>query len=157
MEKYHYKESGLDNVWLVGGFKTEHDEEYGELVYIDDVEGLHKAIAEELLMKKSPLTGAEFKFLRKYCELSQADVANIIQSNEQSVAKWEKAREKAVGNRPAEALFRTFAARVVGGDKMMIGFVTMLNEIHARLGAAMDIEVNHEDGNVWHVEMKAAA
>ena len=157
MEKYRYKESGLDNVWLTGGFKIEQDEEYGELLYIEDVEGLHRAIAEELLMKKSPLTGAEFRFLRKYCELSQADVANIIQSNEQSVAKWEKAREKAVGNRPAEALFRAFAARIVGGDKMLIGFVDMLNQIRARLGGAMDIEVGHQNGSAWHAEMKFAA
>lgn len=157
MEKYHYKESGLDNIWLVGGFRIEDDEEYGKLLYLDDVAGLHKAIAAELLMKKSPLTGAEFRFLRKYCELSQADAASIIQSNEQSVAKWEKARDKAVGNRPAEALFRAFAARVVGGDRMLIGFVDMLNEIQARPAAAMDIEVNLEVGNIWHAEVKMAA
>jgi DNA-binding transcriptional regulator YiaG len=158
MDRYHYTESGLDNVWLLGGFRTEHDEEYGDLLYIEDVEGLHKVVAETLLMRKSPLNGAEFKFLRKYCELSQVDAANIIQSNEQSIAKWEKSRDKVVGNRPAEALFRTFIARIVGGDELLIDFVKTLNELHARRSVdEEEIEVSHLIKNEWHLEMKEAA
>lgn len=157
MDRYHYTESGLDNVWLEGGFKIEHDEDYGDLLYIEDVEGLHKVIAETLLMRKSPLNGAEFRFLRKYCELSQVDAAEIIQSNEQSIAKWEKAREKVVGNRPAEALFRTFAARIVGGDKLLIDFIKILNEIRARRAVEDEINVSHLTKNEWQLELQQAA
>jgi DNA-binding transcriptional regulator YiaG len=156
MEKYHYRESGLDNVWLVGGFRIEHDEEYGELLFIEDVPALHGAIARALLDKKSPLTGAEFRFLRKFCELSQGDTAGVIQSNEQSVAKWEKARDKPVGNRPAEVLFRIFAARVVGGDDLLLSFIRTLNEIRAGIAGQSDICMTHDNDNDWHFERMAA-
>ena len=40
---YHYTESGLSNVWLENGYTIEQDPNYGELVSIANVRGLHEA------------------------------------------------------------------------------------------------------------------
>jgi len=147
MERYHYRECGLDNVWLVDGFTVEEDPDYGTLVTFEDLSGLHATIAETLLRKPTTLTGAEFKYLRKYCELSQADVARHLRSNEQSIAKWEKAREKPVGNRPAEALFRAVVAAIVGGDALVVETVRQLRSPVESCPERPTIDLAHQ--NDW--------
>lgn len=86
---YHYTESGLPNVWLANGYRP-HGTPYGEAVEIDDVEGLHRSIAVRLVNEKPQLTGAEFRFLRKELDLSQARLAEYFGNDAQSVALWEK-------------------------------------------------------------------
>src|SRR5262245_35533031 len=99
MAAYHYTESGLDNIWLEDGVVVENDPDYGEVYAIEDVEGLHRVIGHDLVHLPRPLNGAEFRFLRRELDLSQKALAGLIGSNEQSIAKWEKARDKPVGNR----------------------------------------------------------
>ena len=67
---YHYTESGLDNVWLLGGV-ARHETPYGPGVAIDDVDGLNAAIAAWIVERKSYWHGRELKFLRKRLDLSQ--------------------------------------------------------------------------------------
>jgi putative transcriptional regulator len=86
---YHYKSCGLDNVFLKNGFVIKQTP-YGQAVSIEDVEGLHLAIASDLLRQKTPLTGAQFRFLRKEQDLTQAEMAAILGVGEQTVAAWEK-------------------------------------------------------------------
>src|SRR3546814_6244956 len=66
---YHYTESGLRNVWLANGYKIRN---VGgeEAVAIHDVDELHRTIGRNLA-RKSRLTGAELRFLRKEMGLSQ--------------------------------------------------------------------------------------
>jgi DNA-binding transcriptional regulator YiaG len=90
MEKYHYTQSGLDNVWLVNGFAIQ-DSPYGRGVAIENVEGLHAAIADALVRKPGQLTGKEFRYLRKQLDLSQARIGELMGKGAQAVAKWEKA------------------------------------------------------------------
>lgn len=87
---YHYKESGLRNIWLVNGYEITHDPDYGECVSIDDTFGLHRAIGIDLIHHKPKLTGAEFRFLRYELDLSQAALADLLGNDEQAVARWEK-------------------------------------------------------------------
>ena len=60
---YHYRESGLRNVWLANGY-AEQETPYGPGLAIDDLAGLHHAIARGLVAKGGKLTGAELRFLR---------------------------------------------------------------------------------------------
>lgn len=85
---YHYKESGLPNVWLANGLRMRATER-GQAVAVMDVEGLHRAIGRGLA-HKGHLTGAEFRFLRKELDFSQARLASLLGASEESVSLWER-------------------------------------------------------------------
>ncbi|WP_416423398.1 transcriptional regulator [Pseudomonas sp. App30] len=86
---YHYVESGLPNVWLSNGYVLKQTS-YGEALGITDVQGLHDTIGKALAEKPAPLTGAEFRFLRKELGLSQERLGDIVGLTSQAVAIWEK-------------------------------------------------------------------
>ena len=67
---YHYTESGLSNVYLKNGVTVEvvDGEEYTS---IDDMNGLHSAIAQTIVNTNKPLAHDEFKFLRVELNVSQ--------------------------------------------------------------------------------------
>ena len=92
---YHYTDSGLDRVHLANGYTT-HSTPHGEAISIDDVDGLHRAIARTIVRSPKPIDGAEFRFLRRHLDLSQKAVADLIGAEEQNVYRWEKARTKFV-------------------------------------------------------------
>ncbi|WP_439530039.1 helix-turn-helix domain-containing protein [Pannonibacter sp.] len=104
---YHYKASGLDNVILVNGYRIEQDPDFGETVHIEDIHGLHRAIARQLTSLPRPLTGAEFRFLRTALDMSQQALAIWLGSSEQNIRNWEvKGRAIHVANQPADRLLR---------------------------------------------------
>lgn len=87
---YHYTDGGLKNVWLVNGYKM-HKTPYGEGVSINDLDGLGVAICLALAKKPSPLSGAEFRYVRSAGLMqSQSGLAKMLGNNEQAVARWEK-------------------------------------------------------------------
>lgn len=83
-----YRECGLRNVWLENGY-TEKQTPYGKAVAIQDVEGLHRLLAK-MIARKPRLSGAEFRFLRKELNLSQAALARMFGCDAQTIALWEK-------------------------------------------------------------------
>lgn len=86
---YHYKECGLENIYLVNGY-VEHATKWGPGVSIDDAEGLHRAIGKDLILLTRGLNGKEFRFLRKELDFSQKVVAGRLDVSDQTVANWEK-------------------------------------------------------------------
>ncbi|WP_184069058.1 DNA-binding transcriptional regulator [Paraburkholderia sp. CI2] len=87
---YHYTDGGLKNVWLVNGYK-QHKTPYGEGVSINDLDGLGVAICLVLAKKPSPLSGAEFRYVRSAGLMqSQSGLAAMLGNNEQAIARWEK-------------------------------------------------------------------
>ncbi|GAB6047018.1 hypothetical protein JCM19379_08410 [Methyloparacoccus murrellii] len=89
MNGYHYRECGLDNVWLLNGYEL-HDTPYGKGVSFVDVEGLDAAIAKALTEKPAPLTGRELRFLRIMLDMSQKSLGELFGKSAQTVALWEK-------------------------------------------------------------------
>lgn len=85
-----YKECGLRNVWLQNGYKVKQTP-YGRAVAIQDVEGLHRLLAK-MTAQKPKLSGAEFRFLRKELDLSQAALARMFGCDAQTIALWEKGK-----------------------------------------------------------------
>jgi DNA-binding transcriptional regulator YiaG len=103
---HHYTECGLPGVWLVNGFRP-HRTPYGDAVIIDNVAGLNRAIGRDLIARKPHLSGAEFRFLRKELNLSQARLAVYFGNDPQSVALWEKeSRVPKWADRFLRALYR---------------------------------------------------
>lgn len=85
---YHYRESGLPNIYLANGYrevKTAH----GPSIVIEDVEGLHFAIAACIVSERKRLTGTEVRFIRKYLEKTQTALADELGVDEQTVRRWE--------------------------------------------------------------------
>lgn len=92
---YQYSTCGLENVFLKNGY-TLKETPYGPGIAIDDIDGLHRAIAQDILRQKTPLTGQQFRFLRKEQDLTQAELAGILGVSEQTAAAWEKQKNTPV-------------------------------------------------------------
>jgi putative transcriptional regulator len=91
--RYHYTESGLQNIYLENGFEIVPTER-GQGVRFHDLEGLHAAIGRTLIEEAGPLTGKELRFLRVELLLSQAALARLLGVKELTVARWETGRTR---------------------------------------------------------------
>jgi DNA-binding transcriptional regulator YiaG len=105
---YEYTGSGLDGIYLKNGYAI-IETPYGEGVAIDDLEGLHLAIAMDIIKQKTPMTGHQFLFLRKEQDLVQSELAALLRIDVQTVANWEKKGAEAVPG-PADFAMRAFYA-----------------------------------------------
>jgi DNA-binding transcriptional regulator YiaG len=113
---YHFKASGLPNVFLLNGVKIEKDADYGEVITIDRLPELFLAIALRLASKPDRLTGPEMRFLRKRMEMTQTELAKELWVSEQTVANYEKGETK---DGPADRALRyTFLAHVLDGEEI---------------------------------------
>lgn len=89
MGLFHYVACGLSNVWLENGY-TEGVSSAGKPIFhIEDVKGLHKAIALSLVEKDTLLSGDEFRFLRSEVKLTRKSLAGVIGYSEETIKKWE--------------------------------------------------------------------
>jgi DNA-binding transcriptional regulator YiaG len=144
---YHYIESGLDYVWLANGY-TIHKTEYGDAVSIEQTDALHKVLATEIVNSPAPLTGAQFRFLRIEMELSQRRLAELINADEQAVARWEKTRGKPVkgaAERMIRVVYKAFSGN--GSIKNMIERLAALDAVSAPAKVVM-----REKDNEWRAE-----
>lgn len=88
---YQYTGCGLDNVRLKNGY-TIVETDYGPGVTIDDLEGLHRAIAFAIAHNNQPLSPDEFKFLRSELDLSQKRLGDLWDVSDQTIANYEKGK-----------------------------------------------------------------
>lgn len=102
--KYHYKESGLDNVYLLNGFERVKTQR-GDVVSIVNEVGLLAAIGCFLITERKWLNGKEVCFLRKELNLTQNDLSAILGMDIQALARWEKGR-RSKGAIAADRLLR---------------------------------------------------
>jgi DNA-binding transcriptional regulator YiaG len=151
---YQYTESGLDNVWLENGFKIEHHPNYGELISIVNPRGLHEVIGRWLVSQPRTLTGAEFRFLRTELDFSQRRLSELVGSTEQAIAKWEKARDKAVANVAAERLLRLAYINYLDGHPEFSAIIDRITQLDADI-AETELRLTKQNDN-WE-PAKAAA
>ncbi len=119
MSRYHYTECGLDNVWLDSGFEVERFGEYGTAVAVHDEKGLQRLLAREIVGQDSHLVGQELRFLRTQLDWTQTELGKRLGYGDgQMVAKWEKARHKAIPVH-ADVIVRA-AYREEFGEKPMV-------------------------------------
>jgi DNA-binding transcriptional regulator YiaG len=144
---HHYTDSGLDNVWLESGYTIEENPNYGPLISINNIRGLHEAIGRWLISQPRTLSGAEFRFLRLELDLSQKSLGLILGATEQAVAKWEKARDKPVANKAAERLLRLAYVNYLDGRPEFSSIIDRITRLDAEI-AEHELRLTRER-DVW--------
>lgn len=87
---YHYKMSGLDNVYLKGGVEEFICPKCGHRsTAIRNPIGLHRAIAASLALAKRRLSGNELRFLREQLAFSAEELASLVEYSEEYIRKIE--------------------------------------------------------------------
>lgn len=132
---YHYRESGLDSVYLMNGFVI-RETKRGRTISITDIDGLHQAIGRTLLDERKRLSGKEFRFLRHELGMSQSVLGGLIGADEQTVARWEKGRTKAP--KTAEATLRLLYEEMLNGNVSVSGTLRRIADLEASLDRRME-------------------
>lgn len=110
MDQYHYTESGLDNVYIEN-MKAVVDDA-GETVYeIPYVNELHKVIACAIVEQAAAMSPKELRFLRTELGLTQAELAQIVHTDEQTIRRWEQGRTPV--NSSSEIVIRMLASEML--------------------------------------------
>jgi DNA-binding transcriptional regulator YiaG len=128
-----YTACGLDNVYLLNGFKREiiDGEEY---VTIEDLDGLWKAIGLHLVTTRKMLAPKEIRFLRQHMDMTQAELGARLRVSDQTVARWEKDQCEKDG--PADLMLRVLflgspLAQPEGND-ILRDLIKLLDELQGR-------------------------
>jgi putative transcriptional regulator len=93
---YHYRECGLDDVYLLNGYRKEKTP-YGNGVAVEDEDELLHVIALSLVHERPLLSGKELRFLRRRMDMTQSELAKVLRTDVQTIARWEKGRTKISG------------------------------------------------------------
>ncbi|OYW95597.1 MAG: transcriptional regulator [Alishewanella sp. 32-51-5] len=138
---YHYTESGLPNVYLVNGFTVEtlDGEEYTS---IDDMNGLHKTIANAIIDSPKPLTHQEFRFLRIEMNVSQKTLGTRFGVTEQTIARYEKGESSIP--RTTDAALRSLYMESQQKNNPVSYFLDLLADTEAQ-AAAQSIQLKLEE------------
>ena len=111
--EYQYTECGLDNVFIENMNVLIDDA--GEEVYeVENISGLHRVIAQSIVLHPHGISGRELRFLRTEMRLTQAELAAYLHKEPLTVGRWERG-EVAIENN-AEALIRLLATQRLGLD-----------------------------------------
>jgi putative zinc finger/helix-turn-helix YgiT family protein len=109
-QRYHYTESGLDNIYLDSidliACKTCDDES----PVIPRILELHAAIGRALALQPAPLRGEDVRFLRKQLGLRAKQWAGLLKVSFQTLSRWENNEQK-IGPQ-SDALFRLMYFRI---------------------------------------------
>lgn len=105
---YQYNGCGLEGIFLKNGY-TVKETPYGRAVAIQNVEGLHMAIALDIARQHAPMNGQQFRFLRKEQDLTQEEAAAMFRVDVQTIANWEKKEGgKAAVPGPSDVAMRAY-------------------------------------------------
>ena len=138
-ELHHYRECGLDNIFLLNSF-TIRETRHGRAVSIEDIDGLHRAIGTHLAKEKRTLTGAELRFLRVELGLSQKLLGMLLGKTAQTVARWEKGQSRI--DSTADRVVRVLYAEQTGENEKLRN---VLQELAALDDLAREDEFRFED------------
>lgn len=134
---YRYTESGLDNIYLVNGYKFVETPR-GRGVEIQDMEGLHRAIANILVRERKELTGREFRFLRHEINITQQALAALLGVTVLTVGRWEREEGEGVSG-PAQRLIRLLYEEKINGNQEISEPLEKLAELDEMYGTAEEI------------------
>lgn len=133
-KNYRYRESGLDSVSLTGIRVFVCPICHSEFPEIPNIIEIHRLIAQRLARKPTPLTGPEFRFLRKELSIKAKELAHCLGTTDVSLSRWETG---AVAINPAaDRLLRAFhslktmqAGRAIEPQRFITAFLDDLRKI----------------------------
>lgn len=135
---HHYKGCGLDNVYLEGGVEYV-DTPRGKVQRIKDLEGLHRAIGHWLVHEKKDLTGKEFRFLRHEINLTQENLAALLNTDVQNVGRWEREEGYKIPG-PAQGVIRLLYNEKINKNTEISKSLERLAELDEQMGADEDMK-----------------
>ena len=134
-DSIRYRGCGLDNVYLTNGYMYTNLVSGEEVLHIEDIPGLHRAIASAIVDSPVDLDAKTFKFLRKEQDMSQRQLAEILGVEEQTVSNWERARTPIP--KYADLVLRTLTKERCGGNAALMSVIEHMNRL--------DRERHHEE------------
>lgn len=136
--EYQYTECGLDNVTIQDMDVVVDDA--GEEVYsIPNIVGLHHVIATCIVRHPHGISPKELRFLRTEMGITQAELAEIVKKDHQTIGRWERGEKPIDQN--AEALIRLLAA-----ERLKLPTEGSIEELARRCVPAAEIQVITIDG-----------
>lgn len=150
-ELHHYVECGLPNVWLTSGFER-HSAPYGQGVSIHDISGLHKCIAKALCDKTEPLTGQEFKFLRREMDLSQQAVGKLFGVQPRQIRNVEKSEET---RDPYNLWMRHIYLESIDSGNFLVDLMDRLRSLDTKWH--QNLTMKSDESGTWMVEFSETA
>lgn len=88
---YRYPTSGVE-ILLLSGYEVK-ETRHGKSVRFSDLNGLHRAVSIALVDDPRPLSGGEFRFLRKELDFSQQALAEMLHRSEATISLWERGND----------------------------------------------------------------
>lgn len=139
---YHYTACGLDDVYLMSGYEIE-ETPYGKGVSIKNADDLHKAIGMFLVRNKKNLSGKELRFLRHQMDRTQSELARLLGTSAQMVARYEKEDCEMPG--PADRILRLLYSEHMEREIQVRDLLTILDQMDDRQATKMVFERNNGD------------
>ena len=122
-----YSDCGLRNIWLKNGYRHESIKGHGKCLEIDDINGLHLAIAHQLVNYRKRLSGAEIRFIRVEMGMSQNRLADCMGVDEQTISLWERSRRRPTV--AAERMLRLLYLEHADGKTKVAKMIAQWNDI----------------------------
>lgn len=139
---YRYTECGLDNVY-VHGLSPIIDDEGEEVFRINNINGLHKAIASSIAMQSAALSGKQLRFLRTEMGLTQAELGKMVHKEQLTVGRWE--REETPIDTNADTIIRLVAIERLGLEAPLS--IESVSELSVQKAGPNVIDIDGEDPN----------
>lgn len=140
-EPFHYTACGLDNIFLVNGYKVRETRE-GKAIAIKQLDRLLRAIGIALTQHKKTLSGKELRFLRIQMGLTQSELGRLLSYSAQQVARWEKEESNIPG--PPERLIRMLYQEHLGEVIRIKELLEVLDELDGRISDNQFFEIEHD-------------
>lgn len=109
--KYHYTESGLENVYLENIDVRVCEKCHQATPIIPHILKLHASIGQAIALQPYPLSGAEIRFLRKHLGLKAKEWAAFVHVDHTTLSRWENGEQK-IGPQ-SDALIRLLYFRIL--------------------------------------------
>ena len=142
VKPFHYKMSGLDNVWLLNGFREEQTP-YGRGIRVEDADGLNRVLAHAIVSDKASMNPKELRFVRKLMGLSQNGLSRLLGCSDQRIARWENGKTQI--DPTAERLTRMIVREWLGENCALMATLGELADMDEALHGGHRLE-RHSDG-----------